>query len=264
MLKKLLLIIFTLTIGVTLMANTNQKKKLVFIPAFMTTEKLYEEQIKEFSKDYDITVILIKDFDNIQAESEHVYTTLKTKYSTTFNDDKFYMAGTSMGGMILMEFMRKYQNKVAQLALLNTNFNAPTPDSKKAQESYIAWAQSVKDSEFIALNDDILKMFIHNITPANKQKVYDMANSLGRITFINQNKLLLGRNDYSKDFSTYKVKTLVLGGEYDIIDPIALQQQMFNALPNGLGQLVIIKNSAHFSTIDNPNDVNIALKKWLN
>src|SRR5437764_10534363 len=71
---------------------------------------------------------------------------------------RFALAGHSMGGYIAFEIMRQAPERVAKLALLNTQARSDTPEATTRRRTQIARAQA---GEYHAVLDDLFAGFVH-------------------------------------------------------------------------------------------------------
>ncbi len=227
-------------------------KKIVMLPALMCDDSLYSHQIKILSKFCDIKVFTFKDVDNTLDASSIILEEL--------GDKKFHVIGTSMGGYIAMELMRNTKN-IESLCLVNTNYYEDSIEKKAQRFAQIEEAQTLIDSKFRAINNDIANNYLHNVS---YQKVYllkEMANNIGRLGFINQQKLILSRKSSVEDFQYYDIPTLVVSGHQDVITTPELHLEMVNNLKKGT--LVTIDNCGHLSPIDQPEALSALLECWI-
>src|SRR5438270_2621349 len=71
---------------------------------------------------------------------------------------RFALAGHSMGGYIAFEIMRQAPERVAKLALINTQARPDTPEATTRRRALIARA---KAGEFRAILDELFPGFVH-------------------------------------------------------------------------------------------------------
>src|SRR4051794_39235298 len=71
---------------------------------------------------------------------------------------RFALAGHSMGGYIAFEIMRQASDRVAKLALINTQARPDTPEISERRRGQIARA---KAGEFHAILDELFPLFVH-------------------------------------------------------------------------------------------------------
>src|ERR1700694_923299 len=71
---------------------------------------------------------------------------------------RFALAGHSMGGYIAFEIMRQAPDRVAKLALINTQARPDTPEATASRRGQMARAQA---GEFHAILDELFGTFVH-------------------------------------------------------------------------------------------------------
>src|ERR1700704_6314616 len=71
---------------------------------------------------------------------------------------RFALAGHSMGGYIAFEIMRQAPERVARLALINTQARPDTAETSERRRGQIARAQA---GEFHAILDELFPLFMH-------------------------------------------------------------------------------------------------------
>jgi pimeloyl-ACP methyl ester carboxylesterase len=72
---------------------------------------------------------------------------------------------------------------------------------------------------------------------------------------------LAARPDMTGFLPQIKVPTLVIVGDQDVISPPAEMQAIAAAIPNA--SFVVIPNSGHMTTMENPEAVNVALTRFI-
>ena len=92
---------------------------------------------------------------------------------------RFALAGHSMGGYIAFEIMRQAPERVAKLALINTQARPDTPEATTRRRGQIARAQA---GEYRAILDELFPGFVHPSRrgdAALRQLVHDMGDDVG-------------------------------------------------------------------------------------
>src|SRR5438445_6762703 len=92
---------------------------------------------------------------------------------------RFALAGHSMGGYIAFEIMRQAPQRVAKLALINTQARPDTADATARRQGMIARAQG---GGFRAVLDELFPGFVHPSAQddtALRQLIYDMGDDIG-------------------------------------------------------------------------------------
>src|SRR5258708_23417159 len=106
---------------------------------------------------------------------------------------RFALAGHSMGGYVAFEIMRQAPERVAKLALINTQARPDTPEATARRRSQIARAQS---GEYHAVLDELFAGFVHPSRREEaglRQLVHDMGDDIGAIAFIRQQTAIVSR-----------------------------------------------------------------------
>src|SRR5262245_32367355 len=99
---------------------------------------------------------------------------------------RFALAGHSMGGYIAFEIMRQAPDRVAKLALINTQARADSPEATERRRGAIARA---KAGEYRAALDDLFPGFVHPSRRGDaglRQLVHDMGDEVGAEGFVRQ------------------------------------------------------------------------------
>ena len=88
-----------------------------------------------------------------------------------------------------------------------------------------------------------------------------MAARLGPESFLNQNAALATRSDNRSVLSTIAVPTLVLCGSEERVCPVSIHEEIAASIPGA--RLVVVPGAGHLSTIDQPELVTHAMRRWL-
>src|SRR3954452_8880796 len=94
---------------------------------------------------------------------------------------RFALAGHSMGGYIAFEIMRQAPERVARLALINTQARPDTPEASARRRTMITRA---RDGDYHRVVDELFPGFVHpsrQDDPRLRQLVHDMAEEVGII-----------------------------------------------------------------------------------
>lgn len=174
---------------------------------------------------------------------------------------RFALAGLSMGGYVALEVMRQAPERVARLALLDTQARADTEEAKRNRERLIALAENGRYAEVHAA---LWPRLVHPDRVddgALESLVRGMAEATGPEAFIRQQRAIMGRADGRDLLPGIEVPTLVLVGAEDQITPPDLAREMAEAVE--WASLVVVPGSGHLSTLERPEAVTAALGAWL-
>src|SRR5438046_10248041 len=98
-----------------------------------------------------------------------------------------------MGGYIAFEIMRQAPERVAKLALLNTQARSDTPEATTRRRTMMARARG---GEYRAMLDELFPGFVHPSRREDatlRQLVYDMGEDVGAEAFVRQQEAIISR-----------------------------------------------------------------------
>ena len=174
---------------------------------------------------------------------------------------RFALAGHSMGGYIAFEIMRQASDRVAKLALINTQARPDTPEATARRHGQVARA---KGGEYHAILDELFSIFVH---PSRRdradlrQLVHDMGDDIGTDAFVRQHTAIMGRRDSRPTLAWIKCPTLVLTGDEDNTIPNSLSKEMADGIHSA--KLTVIPHCGHLPQIEQPQATADALVEWL-
>jgi pimeloyl-ACP methyl ester carboxylesterase len=174
---------------------------------------------------------------------------------------RFALAGHSMGGYIAFEIMRQAPDRVAKLALINTQARADMPEAIERRRRQIA---AVKAGGFSDGIDALYPGFVHpsrHGDGALRKLVREIADDVGPDAFVRQLIAIMGRPDSRPTLAWIKCPTLVLTGEEDNTIPNSLSKEMADGIPGA--KLVILPQCGHLPQVEQPQATAEALVEWL-
>jgi pimeloyl-ACP methyl ester carboxylesterase len=174
---------------------------------------------------------------------------------------RFALAGLSMGGYIAFAMLRQAPERIAKLALLDTSARPDRPEQKEAREKGIAMAEGGSFSEVV---DVLAPQFLHRDQRGDEalnRLIRDMAADTGADAFVRQVKAIMKRPDSRPLLPSIGCPTLVLVGDGDELTPPELSKEIAAGIPGA--RLVVVPHCGHLSTVEKPEDVNVALAEWL-
>jgi pimeloyl-ACP methyl ester carboxylesterase len=174
---------------------------------------------------------------------------------------RFALAGHSMGGYIAFEIMRQAGERVAKLALINTQARPDTADATARRQGMIARAAK---GEYRAVIDELFPGFVHpsrQDDAALRQLVHQMGDDIGPEAFIRQQMAMIGRPDSRPTLAWIRCPTLVLTGDQDNTIPNSLSMEMASGIPGA--KLVVLPNCGHLPQVEQTQATTDALTEWL-
>ena len=174
---------------------------------------------------------------------------------------RFSVAGHSMGGRVALEIVRRVPERVERLALLDTGVHPRRPgeEDKRQELVDLAYRQGMQ-----ALAARWLPPMVHPDRVADETLMEELTAMVCRATpeiHEGQIRALLDRPDASVQLGDIAVPTLLVCGRQDAWSPLAQHEAMASSIPGA--RLVVIEDSGHMSTVEQPAAVTAALAQWL-
>ncbi|MDP3699887.1 MAG: alpha/beta hydrolase [Hylemonella sp.] len=179
--------------------------------------------------------------------------------------DRFCVAGHSMGGRVALEIMRLAPQRVERLALLSTGTHplAAGEAGEKEKTGRMALLKIAREQGMRAMAQEWARGMVHpeRIATPVFGEVLDMIGRGSAAQFAAQIHALLNRPDAAPQLSGIQCPTLVLTGRQDSWSGPAQHEAMAAAIPGA--ELLIVENSGHMCTMEQPQAVSAALAGWL-
>jgi pimeloyl-ACP methyl ester carboxylesterase len=174
---------------------------------------------------------------------------------------RFALAGHSMGGYIAFEILRQAPERVAKLALMNTQARPDTPEATTRRRGLVARAQN---GDYRGVLEELFSCFVHpsRLGDASlRQLVHDMGDDVGPEAFVRQQTAVISRPDSRPSLAWIKCPTLVLTGDQDNSVPNSQSVEMANGIPGA--KLVILPDCGHLPQLELPQATADALVEWM-
>ncbi|MDZ4076612.1 MAG: alpha/beta hydrolase [Hylemonella sp.] len=179
--------------------------------------------------------------------------------------ERFAVAGHSMGGRVALEVMRLAPQRVERLALLDTGTHplAAGEAGEKERAGRLALLTIAQAQGMRVMAQEWAKGMVHpdRIGGPIFEEVLAMFDRGSAAQYAAQINALLNRLDAAPLLPGITCPTLVLTGRQDAWSGPAQHEAMAAAIPGA--QLVIVENSGHMTTMEQPQAVSAALAEWL-
>jgi 3-oxoadipate enol-lactonase len=177
-------------------------------------------------------------------------------------DQPIVFVGLSMGGYIAWQFVRKYSSRLRGLVLLDARSLADTDEARagriKMAEKVAEWG-SGRVAEMMGPK---------LVAPSAFEKKSVVVTALRRIVestspaaIAAAQRGLAARSDMTNFLPQINVPTLVIVGDQDAISLPDEMEKIAAAIPNA--EFIVIPNSGHMTTMENPEAVNQALTRFI-
>jgi pimeloyl-ACP methyl ester carboxylesterase len=224
----------------------------VLIPGLNCSPRLYAEQIPVLWR---FGAVVIADHtrdDSMAAIATRILAAVPPRFT---------LVGLSMGGYIAFEIVRQAPDRVAKLALLDTGARADTPEQTERRHRQIELARG---GRFLEIPKLMFPLLVHRQRHGDAElKAINrrMAEDTGADAFVRQQLAIMSRPDSRPGLAAIRAPTLVLVGDGDELTPPALAQEITAGIPGT--RLVVVPDSGHLSTLEQPAAVNNALVEWM-
>jgi pimeloyl-ACP methyl ester carboxylesterase len=167
---------------------------------------------------------------------------------------EFLLCGTSMGGYVALDVLKKAKSRVKKVALCNTTARADTPERRRqrqmevsqGEEAYIRARQD--DSHYGAfLSDASLR------DRALLARLREISARVGYGCFSRHQNACATRKDSLPFLSSLDMPVLVVGGAEDKLIPPALQEEIHRNVRGS--RLEIISGAGHIAQMERPEEM---------
>ncbi|MCW8894344.1 MAG: alpha/beta hydrolase [Sulfurimonas sp.] len=253
--------------GLSLFIEGNSKNRtIVFIHGFPFNHSAWQAQIEMFSADYYCIAYDIRGLgDSVVGDGQFTMESFVDDLSTIIDKmslDKPILCAHSMGGYISLRALQRMQERFLAVILLDTVSGADNNEGKLKRAAAIKKINSegltpfVKDFITLCYGELYKREHLEDF-----QKRIDLSASYNPLGVKGCLLAMLSRNDTTQYLSSITIPSLLICGEEDALTPPSAMKEMSQEMKNS--EFVLIKNSAHMSAIENPVDVNSAIKSFL-
>jgi len=158
--------------------------------------------------------------------------------------------------------MERIQNKFSGLILCDTKSGADDNEGKIKRASAIKQINSGDYDNFI--ESFALNCFGEKFVKEKKseyRKVVERSKKNNPLGVKGCLLAMAGRTDTTKGLSKINIPTLVICGSEDKLSPPAVMKSMSEKISNS--KFVLIEEAGHMTPIENPKEVNSAIKEFL-
>lgn len=224
---------------------------LILLPGMMCDARLFAPQIGPLSARGPVSVADLSGADSIEGIARGIWDTAPPRVA---------LAGLSMGGIVAMEMLRQAPDRVAGLALMDTNPLAETDEAKARRGPQMEKARAGRLAE--VMRDEMKPNYLTEgpRRDENLALCMEMALDLGPDVFCRQSIALRARRDQIETLAAYDGPTLVLCGRDDALCPVARHELMHGLMPGS--RLTIIEGAGHLPTLEQPDQTTAALMRW--
>jgi len=246
--------------------GNKNNKPIVFVHGFPFNHFMWDEQVKELSKDYycvryDIRGLGASPAGDGQFTIESFVDDLEMIVDE-MNLSKPILCGLSMGGYISLRAIERIQHKFRALILCDTKSVADDNEGKLKR------AAAIKQ-----INIGDFENFIHSFVLNCFGEKYVKENKTGYDVVVNRSKnndpvgvkacvlAMACRTDTTHFLKNITLPTLVICGSEDKLSPPEVMKAMADQIPDA--DFVLVEEAGHMTPIEKPEIVTTAIKRFL-
>lgn len=239
---------------------------IIFIHGFPLNKSMWDAQLELLKDEYRVIAYDVRGHGESEAGNDHftidLFANDLLNLMRKLNVKKATLCGLSMGGYIALNAVITFPEYFDALILCDTNCSADTPKSRNKRLESI---ESIKKTGIENFADESLKNLFASDSFINKQEEINLVremivNTSSKSVFNTMHALAIRKATFSR-LPEINVPVLILVGDEDkITSPIAamiMHQQIKGSV------LSIIANAAHLSNMENPQEFNLRLKKFV-
>jgi len=238
---------------------------LVLVHGFPLDNRIWEAQLSALSDKYRVIAPDLPGFGKSKSTKPFTMESLADDLHALLTQIKALpcvLAGLSMGGYMSFAYERKYPTDLKAFIPVDTKAEADTPDGKTGRNKMI---ETVRTSGSPAIAAAMMPKMLSPDSQKNRpqlvQKVKDIMESCPPLTIEHALTAMRDRPDFRDCLRSVAEPTLILVGDQDAITPPAVAESMHKEISHS--KLVIIKGAGHLSPMEQPEQVNQALRQFL-
>ena len=240
---------------------------ILFVHGFPLDHTMWQPQIETFSSTHRVIVPDLRGFGGSTAtpgtvSMEQFADDLAAVLDSLKVDEPVTLSGLSMGGYVAWQFWRKYAARLRGLVLCDTRAQPDSPEA--AKNRYTTAEKALKDGPAVVADAMLPKLFSEPST----QRIPEIIQSQRRVMLAATPdgiaaalRGMAERADARPWLASIRVPTLVIVGSADTISPPAEMREIAGAIAGS--QFVEVPGAAHLPTLEQPEAVNVALRKFL-
>jgi pimeloyl-ACP methyl ester carboxylesterase len=225
----------------------------VLLPGFLCDQTVWKHQIAGLND--------VADAVCMEWSSEHNSIVAMAEAVLRWAPPTFALAGHSMGGRVAFQVYRLAPERVTKIAVLNTGSDARSESEEPGRRRLLEIARS-QGMRAMAVEwlKGMLPPYRQDDTPL-VEEIIAMFERKSPDLFEIQMLALLGRPNATPLLAGIQCPALVLTGRDDAWSPPARHLDMAQLIPKS--ELVLVPKCGHMSTMERPEEVTAAMRRWL-
>ena len=225
---------------------------LILIPGLLCDPTLWKGQIAVLENYSEIAVADITEQSTI---SEMASALLESA------PEQFSLAGFSLGSQVALEIMNVARDRVKRLALLSATSGGLLPATKAAIRRAV---KMIEQGCFDKYLDEAYPTYFvgHGVSDAVlRESFVSMAHAVGKEAGLRQMRALLAIRAPFTNLNGIDCPTVIIGGRDDQRTTPEAHRQLAEEIRGS--KLAIVDGAAHFTPIEQPDEVAEILRDWI-
>ena len=145
------------------MSAAGQTLPIVFVPGASSDDTVWDAQKNYFAQKTNAQTVNLTKYDSIADMTSHVLNTVT---------GDFILCGTSMGGYVAFDVLKKAQDRVKKVIFCNTSARADTPEKTAQRMAEVVMGEKAYLANRI--DDEHYKVFLSNKSFQNKELIAEL------------------------------------------------------------------------------------------
>jgi pimeloyl-ACP methyl ester carboxylesterase len=226
--------------------------QIVLLPGLLCDASIWSGQVAALQAHADVAVADFSRHDSLEGMA---------RSALALREGPLVVVGHSMGARAALEMVRLAPERVERLALLDTGVH-PRREGEEATRQVLV-DLAYRDG-MAALADRWLPPMVHEARAHDASLMQPLKDMVMRATpeqHEHQIRALLNRPDARPMLPAIRCPTLVMVGRQDRWSPLPQHEEIASLVPDA--ELVVIEDSGHMAPAEQPEQVSVALLRWL-
>ncbi len=243
--------------------KVSEKKPIVFIHGVGLSKEIWEPQLSFFKKYNTLAYDLIGHGKTPLKKSKvKIDDFLKqlTKLIKGLSFKKIHLVGFSLGALIARHFASENNDMLSSLTLIGSIYKR-TEEQKKIIKNRFELAKLNRPASKHAAMRRWFSEEFSKKNPDTYKKIYSILDNNNRNNFLKCYEIFVNYVDDDNMFKKINVNTLIATGENDVGSTPEMSKNLSKMIQGS--KFIEIKKGKHLCSIECADDVNIALKEFI-
>jgi len=248
--------------------DDQQKPVMVFAHGLLWSTRMYDKQVAHFQEDYRCIAFDFRGQGQSQiTKSGYDMDTLTDDalgLLSALNIDKCHFVGLSMGGFVAQRIAIKHPELLLSLTLLETSSD---PEDPKLAPQYRKLMTAIRWLGMKRVSNKVMPIMFGSTFLGDKSRKAEnkewllmlQGNRKGGVTKATMG--VIERKGTYEQLGDISTPTLIIVGDQDAATPYPKSERMHFAIKGS--KLAVIKGAGHTATVEEPEQVNTVISKFL-